>query len=527
MSGKIFARVPALSLALLLAACGGGGDSTPLVDTENGGGNGGAGEEGAVGIDGLALGNGSNDNFNAGQVSASIINLSPGGLTLLEVSAVDSVNGNKLLSGQEVEITFSSGCLDNGQASLSENPITTLSGTAKVTYTAKGCSGQDSVKAVASGAEASVVLNIDPSIALTLTALAPEPNSISPSNVAGNSLQTPRRASSIVKFQLEDKDQNGVSGADVSFRLFPISNLGDKCPSQIGLNTRACIPAGLETAKTGPDGVVSTTLIAGKNNEVIRVIATAENSKIQTTSAPIAINSFIPTAKNFSLSIDDFSLDAWGKDNISTNVTITAGDRYGTAIRGNTIINFTTSNGIITPDCELDNSGACSVSWNSVATSEARPRITAYTQGERLVSGTDCDLPSTTNCVYKPDTLQVSTRIVQSSSENTQVTLSEVATNRYCAITRAVLGGSANVTVPPPSGTKIDFTIENGEFKRPSQANKVVGKGFESIWDYESSSYKVDYTACLDVIPDAGASASVRVLVTLPNGSQKEDNLLR
>ncbi|MCL1483538.1 MAG: hypothetical protein MH208_03625 [Marinobacter sp.] len=158
MSGKILARVPALSLALLLAACGGGGggDSTPLVDTGESGGNGSSGGDSPQEVF-LGLGINSGDTFIEGQIESDIKALSAGGTTRLRVFIVDRNNSNRLLTGEETEVRFSSNCVSTNDAELI-SPIVTSTGVAETTYTAKGCSPTDTILAKVNGAEASFTL---------------------------------------------------------------------------------------------------------------------------------------------------------------------------------------------------------------------------------------------------------------------------------------------------------------------------------------------------------------------------------
>lgn len=510
MSGKFLARASALSFAIMLTACGGDEASTPIVNvntdtpqtstdtTDNSTGDSGApsGET----TRSLALGSSSGSSFIEGEISASTTSLGSGGDAYLEVTVVNASDGNSPVTGESMDVSFSSGCLDTQKASLSANPVTISSGIARTTYTAKGCT-QDVVTATVNGAaaEASVLLNIAAAEAVDLIASAPTPNSIAPKGQATES----RKSLSKVTFTLEDADENGVPGSQVTFTLFPST-------TNVSL---------IETSATTNDaGQVVATVEAGTTNEIVRVVASttsASGAAISTTSAPIAVNSYIPTDANFSMSFSRHILNAMGIDGVETEVMISAADRYGDAIRGNTIVNFTTSNGSITPDCVLDDTGKCTVIWSSLATREARPKIYAYTQGERLVSGTDCYLP-TSNCTYEPATIDELGAIVQSSSDGVEALLTNPAGNEYCVSTFVFVGGG--VSVAPPAGTTIEFTATAGSILNETQASKTINDDPDLVPEPQ-------YTTCVNAAADATYTEPPRlnVVITPPDGDPVEE----
>lgn len=512
MSGKFLARVSTLSMVLTLAACGGDDASAPIVNVGTGDSSSPTGNTNKGGDStndsntpsrSIAIGTSSGSSFIDGQISASTENLGSGGKSYLEVSVVDQNSANGLVTGENVEISFSSSCLDNSRASLSANPVTVSSGVARTTYTALGCAPQDLITAsvAGNGAEANVLLNIAPPEAVDLVASQPQPNSIAPK---GQSIEG-RKSVAKVTFTLEDESENGVPGSIVEFSLFPAD-------SDVTLTQTS--------GETDDSGKVVASVEAGTTNAVIRVVATttsASGESISTTSAPIAVNSYIPTDANFSLSIDNFLPNAMNIDGVTVGVSIAAADRYGDAIRGNTIVNFTTSNGSITPDCVLDDAGKCNVTWSSLATREARPKIYAYTQGEKVVSGTDCYLP-TSNCTYEQATVEQLATIVQSSSDGVNVSISNTGGNEYCATTFVeVRDGSSTSQVVPPFGTTIDFSATEGTIINESQASKTIGTGSALVFDSE-------FRTCIiaEANNDAAEPPRLNVVVTPPGGDVVE-----
>ena len=526
MSGKFLARASALSLAVFLAACGGDENSTPIVNVNTGQDDTTTGGEttspddtntddtGTGGTVSVALGVGSGDGFTQGLINASTTQLSggdsdeliPGGNALLEVFIVDPRNGNALVTGEELSVTFTSSCLDQERATLSANPVTVTSGIAKTTYTADGCSGEDLVTARIQNAEASVALKIAASEPLAFVTFPPEPNSIAPTDTSGNS-EDSRAPVSDVSFQLIDDNRDGVEEHTVKFELFPEASSASLAR---------------DTETTDLNGFVTAVVRAGSRHEVVRVIASTTDSEgktIATTSAPIAINSYIPTEQNFSVALDSFLPDAWKINGVPVQVRVDAADRMGNAIRGNTIINFTTSNGKITPDCELDETGTCTVTWESLNTREARPEIVAYTQGERLVSGSDCHIPSN-DCTYEFATLQQIATLAQTTSEDIEVVLTNTSGNEYCATASSTitLADNTEIQLPPPSGTTIEFTATGGTIINESQASKTIGSGRNLV-------SKSAYQACVnaEATPDTTEASILKVIATPPNGNPDED----
>lgn len=107
MSGTILARVSAISLAMLLAACGGDDSSSPLAGT----GNGENSVEGSTGGNGqtisLELGTGSGSGFQSGRMTTSATNLSSGGSTRLEFNVVNAAAGNSIYNTEVTSVTLS------------------------------------------------------------------------------------------------------------------------------------------------------------------------------------------------------------------------------------------------------------------------------------------------------------------------------------------------------------------------------------------------------------------------------------
>ena len=499
MSGKFLGRLTTLSLVLFLAACGGDDDSSPLapIGDSTGGGSDPSAPEGDA-VDGeeetdqetiLALGAGSGDSFVEGQIQTDIENLPPRGSASLTVSVVDAASGNNLVTDQDVEVGFRSGCVTDGTASI-DSPIITGSGVARTTYTANGCFPTDTITAfVGDGAQASVVLNIDAADADRIISNDPELSSVAPagSGSAG------RPSESEVSFRVVDKTGDPVPGVTVQFELS-------------GDTASPSIPVSIEPteAESDSNGEVSTLVIAGSDSTVVRVIAgieTPDGGLSQTQSPPIAINSTIPFESGLSLAADNFIPDAQFKSGVEVAFTIFAADKNGQNVRGNTIVNFTTDGGSITPECQLIEDGTCSVVWRSQDPRLDEPEIAASTIGE-LPSG-------------DVGTISQSARLFVSSSRNPSVTLTSEGGDTFCASV-SVADRSEN-RIHPPAGTTVTFTIADGEILS-TQPTRTVGTAFPSD--------KEKFSTCISAKPeDAAVPATLTVTASTPGGTFDEANI--
>lgn len=484
MPGTILKYAAALSLSAFLAACGGDDSSSPLAGdgSSSGGNGGGTGDTGGSGEQTtMALGTGENDSFVEGQINTELSKLAPRASTSLSVSVVNAANGNTPVTGQDVEVTFRSGCVTEGTATI-DSPVVTGSGVAETTYTAEGCAPNDTVTASVEGqgATASVVLNIDSSTADRIISNGPEFTSIAPEGAGSSS----RASESLVTFTVVDEAGDPVPNAKVNFELS-------------GDTPAATTPVTLKPSEetSGSNGEVSTLVIAGSESTVVRVVAKLDSGS-GTQSAPIAINSTIPVESGVTLAADNFLPDAQFTAGVEVGFTVFATDNAGQNVRGNTIVNFTTDGGSITPDCTLDDTGKCSVVWRSQAPWFNEPEITAETIGELTSGGVG--------------TIAEKASLLISSSRDPQVTLSSSGSNQYCA-TSSVLAGDGS-RIHPPTDTTIEFSVtDTGEILSAESSQTVTG-------NFVPQDTSQNETCIL-----ASGSGNLTVTVTTPGGKIAED----
>ena len=380
MSGKFLTRASAITLALLLAACGGGGDgSSPLASTGDSGSTSGDTDSGTT--DGttdeeivtLELGTGDGSSFQSGAMSASATSLSSGGVTRLEFNVVNASSANALYNAEPITATITSLCA----SSTFDSSITTTSGSFVTTYE-PGCAGNDTITAsLSNGAKATV----------NITVAAPEANqlkiiSTSPDSIAlSGSANTARPSVSEVTFQLLDKDDKAITtGETVTFALS--TTVGGISLSQ-------------DSTETDEEGYAKVRVNAGTVATVVSVTATytpESGTPIQTTSSPISISATIPDQNSFSISIEEnFLPNAFGYDGQEVPLTIRAADRNNNRI-SDAVVNFVTTYGSIESECILED-GACSVTWISQGEEpeDGIVQILARTVGEESFRDLDSD----------------------------------------------------------------------------------------------------------------------------------------
>ncbi len=513
MSGNILARATAISLALMLAACGGDESSSPLVGTGGASGSGGA-TDGGTGGDAeqtvtLELGTGSGSSFQSGQMNVSATSLSTGGSTRLEFNVVNAAEGNSIYNAAETSVGITSLC----QSAVFDSPVTTTSGSFTMTYEA-GCAGTDTITArLPNGASALANIMVAAPEIGELEFISATPDSIALSGSSNSS----RPSVSEVAFRLTDKNGNPItSGEEITFSLS--TSVGGISLSQ-------------SSTQIDEQGQATTRVNAGTVASVVSVTATYTPDSgvpIQTTSAPISISATIPDQDSFSVSVEEnFLPNARNYDGVTVPISIRAADRNNNRI-SDAVVNFVTNGGSVQSECTLQD-GACSVQWIS---QDPRPEdgiilVLARTVGEesfrdlnsdgkyskvddgfdvanddngeafldRNLSGArDADEEyfdyndnkqyDAANSIYNgtacaDDAANCTTALLEitqtakifMASDNIRISFTTpVAPGEVCVDVAGVFSDSVGNTVqgPPPGGTQVSFTSTNGSVVAPS-----------------------------------------------------------
>ena len=357
-------RLPAylatLFFASVLTACGGGGDPVASGDSSDSGASDDAGNGDVTtssSIDSPALGINTGSSFQEGQLNINTTSLSAGGSTQITATIVDTGNDNKKIVSQEYTILFNSSCASDGRAEFSKEEVVTSSGEVTVTYTARGCSGDDFVtfglyEGGSTGTRLSVAsgsINIAPAEVGSLGFVDTTAPAISISTIGNNVL--PKSAE--LTFRVVDTSGNPIANKTVDFSL---------------TNQTGGISLALASSVTNESGEVSAVVLAGTAHAVTYVVAstvsTNGETRISTSSLPISVTTGLPDQDSFDISVDVLNPGAYDFNGESVNVTVFASDQFNNPVPDGTIVNFSAESGSIQSFCQTTQ-GVCSVEWLS------------------------------------------------------------------------------------------------------------------------------------------------------------------
>lgn len=357
-------RLPAylatLIFASVLTACGGGGDPVASGDSSNSdtsddGGN--SDITTSSSIDSPALGVNTGSAFQEGQLNINTTSLSAGGSTQITATIVDTGNDNKKIVSQEYTILFNSSCASDGRAEFSKEEVVTSSGEVTVTYTARGCSGDDFVtfglyEAGATDARLSVAsgtISIAPAEVGSLGFVNTSAPAISISTIGNNVL--PKSAE--LTFRVVDTSGNPIANKTVDFSL---------------TNQTGGISLALNSSVTNESGEVSAVVLAGTTHAVTYVVASTISTdgatRISTSSLPVSVTTGLADQDSFDLAVDVFNPGAYDFNGESVTVTAFASDQFNNPVPDGTVVNFAAESGSIGSFCETAE-GQCSVEWYS------------------------------------------------------------------------------------------------------------------------------------------------------------------
>ncbi len=312
--------------------------------------------------------------------------------------------GQRVISNQSVRIE--SPCLLNAFSSLNSDSVIDLTdGVGGTTYIAgDACSGvSDEITATLvqagnnSPATASVTLDISAAPAADerfITFVSATPSTIALAGTGGGSSLEERAQ---VIFEVRDGSGNPVAGQEVDFEL-------SRSVGGVQLSdTNAVTDAG---------GQVAATVISGSVATPVRVIATTERSPadaiadlVSVISDSLTISSGIVTQARFSLSADVLNPAAAAVvDGVSTNIIVSAFDRFGNAVPNGTAVSLTsecggvvntTQSGLPVGSCEIID-GGCTVEWRAQPAAatvcpDNRVTIMAHALGEEAFVDANAD----------------------------------------------------------------------------------------------------------------------------------------
>ena len=307
--------------------------------------------------------------FIEGKIATSIDNntVSSGGTLGLHIDLIDS-NNNRISA--PTPVTFSSNCVENGNAVIDQNVIT-IRGKASATFEDINCAG-------VSGTEDIIIAAVNENINIAsevITILGDQLGSIEFVSSAPTAI--------VLK---------GSGGQETSTLTFMVkSTLGNVLPQQevmFSLDTDVGgISLSRESGLTNSQGLITTQVVSGTTPTVVRVTAAAtmnnngNSTTVQTQSSELSINTGLPVQSSFTLAANVLNPEA---STIGEKSTITAwlADSFNNPVADGTSINFTTEGGSIVGSCTTLG-GHCSVEWTSTGAlfSDHRSTILATASG--------------------------------------------------------------------------------------------------------------------------------------------------
>ena len=270
---------------------------------------------------------------------------------------------------EPVTVYVSSSCATQGKATLPAS-VQTVSGTATVTYTDKGCGTSDTVTLSAFDKSTSTVITSLTPAAANIRFVSATPSLIAIRGTAG----LPDVAN--VVFQVVDASGNPVASKTVGFSLTSWTG-GITLQEQTQAQVNAL--GGFVNLQTAADGTVTVSVKAGTNPASVyvnaKILATATTPELVTQSNKLVIAGGPPTQDRFSLSVGTHNIEGWDYDGVTTGLNVYAFDRVGNPVPDGTTVNFITEGaGTLSKYCSTTDA-TCSVNF---ASGERRP-LNEYT----------------------------------------------------------------------------------------------------------------------------------------------------
>lgn len=309
-----------------------------------------------------------NNSFVEGKIELSIASksISAGGTLGLSVDLVDE-NGELIVT--PVPVTFTSNCVQNGNASIDES-VLSINGTASSTFADINCAGTTGTDDVLLASVA--VNNTTNSASETITIngeqlgsiefISAEPNSIVLKGTGGQNKQE----TSTLTFKVKSQLGNVLAQQEVNFVLS--TSVGG-------------ISLSRASSFTNSQGLVTTQVSAGSVPTAVRVTASAnmnfngEMVEVQSQSDLLSINTGLPEQRSMTIAASLLNPEAHDISGEESNITVWLSDNFHNPVPDGTTVNFTTEGGIIVPSCSTIN-GSCSVTWISSDPRVADHRVT-------------------------------------------------------------------------------------------------------------------------------------------------------
>jgi hypothetical protein len=316
----------------------------------------------------LALGTlSSTGTFTAGAISVGQNSLAAGASSGLQVNIYDTAN-NISYSGAAT-VTFTSPCTSQNLSSI-VSPVASSNGTFNSTYTATGCSGSDTITAVAvingaslPAATAKVTVQAASlgSIQFDSTKTATSPacaSNTTPISCTIGLKGTGQNETAQIYFKVLDSNGNPVQGQTVNFAL--TTTVGGLSLGSTG-----------NTVKSDASGEVSTTVTSGTVHTAVRVTASIPSTNLSSQSSLLTVSTGFPAQNGSSIASTVLNLVGNNVDGNTAQITVHMSDRYNNPVPDNTPVSFQAECGQIGSSCSTTN-GACSVTFTTAGARTAQ-----------------------------------------------------------------------------------------------------------------------------------------------------------
>ena len=325
----------------------------------------------------VSLGSGSGGSFVPNVLALGSSSLSVGGSTSITATLVQS---NGTLYTSPATISFNSPCVASGNATIPAT-ATTSTGQVSVTYSAKGCAGNDTITATTSvgsqNLSATGTVNVAQAAIGSVAYVSATPTNIA---LKGTGDATRPEVSTVI-FRVLDVSGGPRAGATVSFALN---------------TTVGGITLTSATATSDASGNVQAIVNAGTIATPVRVTATVSGTTpISTQSSQLSISTGIPTAGSFSLAAACFNIEGLNYDGTTTTLTARLADRFSNPAPNGTAVSFQSEGGSVLSQCltttTSSEGGLCSVDIRSSNPRPADGRLTVLATAIGEESFTDAD----------------------------------------------------------------------------------------------------------------------------------------
>ena len=307
-----------------------------------------------------------NNQFVEGKIELSINTISAGGTLGLSVDLVDE---NEELIVTPTPVTFTSNCVQSGNATIDES-VLSINGTASSTFADVDCAGT-------TGTDDILVANITLN---DITSTANETITINGEQLGSIEFISADPVSIVLK------GTGGLNKQETSTLTFKVkSQLGNVLAQQevnFALSTSVGgISLSRASGLTNSQGLISIQVSAGTVPTAVRVTASAsmdfneEVINVQSQSDLLSINTGLPEQRSITIAASVLNPEAHNISGEESNITVWLSDNSNNPVSDGTTVNFTTEGGNIEPSCSTVN-GSCSVLWTSSEPRVADHRVT-------------------------------------------------------------------------------------------------------------------------------------------------------